>query len=128
MADAEHHDVVVIGGGPAGLAAAIELRRRGIERVLVLERESAAGGMPRHCGHSPFGMREFGRVLSGPSYARRLRERAEVTGVVLRTGHAAVGLEQGGRIVIATPEGSASLAAGGCCWRRACARRHGTRG
>ncbi|MFZ1431180.1 MAG: FAD-dependent oxidoreductase, partial [Geminicoccaceae bacterium] len=57
-------DVAIIGSGPAGLAAAIALRRRGIERVVVLEREAEAGGVPRHCGHPPFGMREFGRVLT----------------------------------------------------------------
>ena len=112
VADAEAYDVVVGGGGPAGLAAAIELRRRKVQRVLVLEREPVAGGVPRHCGHSPFGMREFGRVLLGPAYARRLVERARVAGVDIRTGHAVVALGPGGRLVVATPDGPAALAAG----------------
>jgi thioredoxin reductase len=111
MADLERHDVVIVGGGPAGLAAATKLRRRGVRRVLVLEREPVAGGIPRHCGHSPFGMREFGRVLTGPGYAGRLRDQAGAAGVVIRTGHAVVALERGGRIAVATPDGPTSLAA-----------------
>ncbi len=77
--------VAIIGGGPSGLAMAAELARAGIEDVVLLERESDAGGIPRHCGHSPFGMREFHRILSGPEYARRLAERAEGLGARLRT-------------------------------------------
>ncbi|MGB4909954.1 MAG: FAD-dependent oxidoreductase, partial [Tabrizicola sp.] len=65
MADPE---VLVVGGGPAGLAAATDLARAG-RRVTVLEREAEAGGIPRHCGHYPFGMREFHRLLRGPDYA-----------------------------------------------------------
>ena len=77
-------DVAIVGAGPAGLAAAAELRRRGVERVVVLEREAIGGGVPRHCGHPPFGIREFGRLLAGPAYARRLVSMAEDSGAVLR--------------------------------------------
>jgi len=52
-------DVVVVGGGPAGLAAAGELRRRGVARVVVLEREREAGGVPRHTDHLGFGLRDL---------------------------------------------------------------------
>ncbi|WP_449220043.1 NAD(P)/FAD-dependent oxidoreductase [Tistrella mobilis] len=82
---AEHWDVVVIGAGPAGLAAATELRRQGVARVLVVDREAEAGGIPRHCAHSPFGLREFRRLLTGPAYARRLVRTAEAAGVEIRT-------------------------------------------
>ncbi len=48
--------VAVVGGGPAGLALATELKHRGIEDVLVIEREPTAGGVPRHCGHYDFSL------------------------------------------------------------------------
>jgi thioredoxin reductase len=72
---------VVVGGGPSGLAAAIELRRLGIEPVTVIEREREAGGIPRHSDHTGFGLRDLRTVLSGPRYAERYRERAVETGV-----------------------------------------------
>src|SRR6266404_1390503 len=73
-------DVVIVGGGPAGLAAAIELRRRGIERVVVLEREPEAGGIPRHTDHLGFGVRDLRRLLSGPVYAARYVRLARAAG------------------------------------------------
>jgi len=101
----------VVGGGPAGIAAACELRRRKAGRVVVLDRETAAGGAPRHCGHPPFGWREFGRVLTGPSYARRLAERAGAEGVDVLLRHSVTALGKGGRLDVATPEGPLAIRA-----------------
>jgi NADPH-dependent 2,4-dienoyl-CoA reductase/sulfur reductase-like enzyme len=112
MAELPPVDVAIVGGGPAGLGAALSLRHHGVARVLVLEREEAAGGVPRHCGHPPFGMREFGRVLAGPAYARRLVERAVAAGVEIRCEHSVVGVQPGGGLLLATPDGPATLAAG----------------
>jgi thioredoxin reductase len=67
---------VIVGGGPSGLAAAIELRRLGIEPVTVIEREREPGGIPRHSEHTGFGLRDLRTVLSGPRYAERYREQA----------------------------------------------------
>lgn len=97
-------EVAVVGGGPAGLSAATELARRGID-VLVLERNAEAGGIPRHCGHPPFGMREFGRVLCGPEYARRLVSRAEDVGVRFLRPASVVALRPGGELVITRDTG-----------------------
>ncbi|WP_447751319.1 NAD(P)/FAD-dependent oxidoreductase [Pseudomonas nicosulfuronedens] len=98
-------DVAIIGSGPAGLAAAIELKRLGVARVMVLERESEAGGIPRHCGHPPFGLREHGRLLTGPAYARLNVKAAERAGVDIRLRHSVVSLGLQGHLEVATPDG-----------------------
>ncbi|MBX9964006.1 MAG: NAD(P)/FAD-dependent oxidoreductase [Burkholderiales bacterium] len=101
------NDVIILGAGPAGLAAAAELKRLGVRDVLVIEREQQAGGVPRHCGHLGFGWKEFRRVLTGPSYAKRLSHAA--AGVEVRTGTTALALEPGGRIRVVSPEGQETL-------------------
>jgi len=103
--------VAIIGAGPAGLACAIRLRQLGVEEVLLIEREAAAGGVPRHCGHSPFGMREFHRLLSGPAYARRLVQQAIDLGVRLLLTTTVVKLAEGGRMILSTPAGEQPLQA-----------------
>ncbi|TQN59652.1 FAD-dependent oxidoreductase [Agrobacterium tumefaciens] len=104
-------DVIVVGGGPAGVAAALELKARGIARVMILEREPALGGATRHCSHSPFGMREFGRVYFGPAYAQRLQRQAQNAGVDIRTGHSVVELEQDGSLLVTSACGVETLKA-----------------
>lgn len=111
MAEAEAVDVAIVGAGPAGLGAAIALRRQGVARVLVLEREAKAGGVPRHCGHPPFGLREFGRILTGPAYARRLVERAQAAGAAVRCGSSVVAIGPGARLSVTGPEGPAEIVA-----------------
>ncbi len=106
MSDA---DVIVIGGGPAGLAASTELRKRGAS-VVLLEREGVAGGIPRHCAHSPFGMREFGRVLSGDAYTRRLVDHASDAAVDIRLHHTVTALE-GTTAHAISPDGATRIVA-----------------
>ena len=67
--------VVVVGAGPAGLSAAVELRRLGVGPVLVADRETEAGGVPRHSWHTGYGLRDLRRVMTGPAYARALVRR-----------------------------------------------------
>lgn len=99
-------EAIIIGGGPAGIAAAVELSRLGVRSIALLEREEALGGIPRHCGHPPFGMREFGRILTGPRYAARLAGlAASLPGVAIMTRHAAVAIAPGGAVTATTPEG-----------------------
>ncbi|MBL4602706.1 MAG: FAD-dependent oxidoreductase [Emcibacteraceae bacterium] len=104
-------DVAIIGAGPAGLAAATELRKRGIKSIIILERESEAGGIPRHCGHPPFGMREFYRVLTGPKYAARLVEQATNAGAKILTRHSVTCILPHGELEVATPNGMINIAA-----------------
>ena len=111
MSIPETCDVAIVGGGPAGLATATRLKQLGIKNVIVLERESQAGGIPRHCGHPPFGMREFKRVLSGPTYAARLVERALKAGVQIHLNSSVVELHEKGRLSISTDKGVSEIQA-----------------
>ncbi|WOX14303.1 NAD(P)/FAD-dependent oxidoreductase [Streptomyces sp. N50] len=77
-------DVLVVGAGPAGLAAAARLAVAGVARVEVLDREQQAGGVPRHCHHGGFGT--WTRPLTGPAYARLILGAAVRAGAVVRTG------------------------------------------
>lgn len=103
------HDVIVVGGGPSGVAAAVELRRRGVKDVVLLDRESELGGATRHCSHSPFGMQEFHRVYLGASYGRRLQQEALAAGVDVRTSHSVVRLGDDGELLVSSPQGVSSL-------------------
>ena len=94
--------VVVVGGGPAGLSAAIELRRHGVGQVVVLDRERVAGGAPRHTDHLGFGMRDVHRLITGPRYAAMLAERATCGGVDVRTGITALEIVPDGAMVYMT--------------------------
>ncbi len=85
QSDMKNVDVLIIGAGPAGLAAALELKKLGVKDILVAERESEAGGIPRMCGHIGFGLTDLHRVMTGPSYARKYREMAEQAGIKIHT-------------------------------------------
>ncbi|WP_167101035.1 NAD(P)/FAD-dependent oxidoreductase [Mycobacterium sp. DL592] len=77
-------DVAVIGAGPSGLTAAAEMAGSGL-KVVVLERESVAGGIPRHSDHLGYGIRDLRKVITGPQYARRLVAQAIEAGAEIRT-------------------------------------------
>jgi thioredoxin reductase len=98
-------DALVVGAGPAGLAAATALRAGGAERVMVIDREDEAGGTPRLCDHTGFGLRDLHRVLRGPAYARRWVQRASAAGVDIRTRSMVTTWADRGRAEVTGPAG-----------------------
>ncbi len=103
--------VLIIGGGPAGLAAALELKKLGINDVIVAEREAEAGGIPRMCGHIGFGVTDLRHVMTGPSYARRYREMAEEAGIQVHTNTTITGWEDQHQISYTSPNGVGTIEA-----------------
>jgi thioredoxin reductase len=100
--------VAIVGGGPAGLAAAVELRARGAGEVVVIEREAEVGGIPRHARHQGFGVRDLRRPLSGPAYARRYARLARAAGVDVLTETMATGWADGA-LEFTSPRGRSTL-------------------
>lgn len=96
-------DVVVVGAGPAGLTAARELAAHC--RVVVLDREVEAGGIPRHSDHLGYGMRDLHRVTTGPAYARRLVAAALDAGVEIRTEATVTGWAGERALEVTSPAG-----------------------
>lgn len=97
--------VAIVGGGPSGLRAATDLAGRVDGEVLVIERESTAGGIPRHCAHTGFGIRDLGRSMSGPAYARRLAQRAAQAGARIMTSAMVTGWAGDQSLEVTSPEG-----------------------
>lgn len=80
----ENYEIVVIGGGPAGLAAAISAKKSGMRKVLILERDRELGGILNQCIHNGFGLHTFKEELTGPEYAERFIRMAQEAEVEYR--------------------------------------------
>lgn len=103
------YDVAIIGGGPAGLTAAAELARDSSLNVVVLERESEAGGIPRHSDHPGYGIRDMKTFIGGPAYARRLVREATAAGAAIRTATMVTGWAGDRSLELTSPAGRERL-------------------
>ena len=79
------YDIVVIGGGPAGMAAAIAAKKAGTDSILILERDTRIGGILLQCIHNGFGLHYFGEELTGPEYAARFSDEVNQLGIEYKT-------------------------------------------
>lgn len=104
-------DVIIIGGGPSGVAAAIAMRNAGVGKITLLERERYLGGATRHCSHSPFGMLEFGRIYLGAAYGRSLEREIAKYDIDVRYGHSVARLGEDGALLVSNPDGLQTLSA-----------------
>ena len=97
-------DVLVIGAGPAGLAAAIAAKKAGVDNLIVLEREDQPGGILRQCIHNGFGLHRFKEELTGPEYAQRDIDTAREMGIDIRTGITVLSVSKEKRVTAVSRE------------------------
>ena len=101
--DKTHRQVIIIGGGPAGLAAAAALKQSGVDDILILERERRLGGILNQCIHDGFGLTRFDETLSGPEYAQRFIDRVTELGIEAICNCTVIGVSPEKAVTAAAP-------------------------
>lgn len=86
--------LLIIGGGPAGLAAAIEAKKHGLNDILIIERDDRLGGILNQCIHNGFGLHTFKEELTGPEYAQRFIDQVQEANIPYELGSMVLDIDQ----------------------------------
>ena len=115
-------DVVVVGAGPAGMAAAISAKKNGAAQVIVIERENRLGGILKQCIHAGFGLQYFGEELTGPEYAERFADLCKDAGITFLMNTTAMEIKEKTLVCVNT-EGVAQIHFGALVLAMGCRER-----
>ena len=97
-------ELVIIGGGPAGMSAAISAYENGIRDILILERDDSLGGILRQCIHNGFGLHRFKEELTGPEYAHRYAQRVMELGIPVKLNTMVLEITEDKRVIATNSE------------------------
>lgn len=100
----DKHSLVIIGGGPAGMAAAVEAKKSGIDDIVIYERDTQLGGILNQCIHNGFGLHTFKEELTGPEYAGRFIEQTQSLGIRFETGSMVLSISRDKEITVVSRE------------------------